>query len=587
MRNSGKRKATDDRDHTRTAKIDSREGAGENIDDNDHDLDSDVDTTSSGSQVLISQVQRASAEKQEDSRFKRRKTAKFKKHPDAPKRFRSAFIIFSQHRHKQLRAKLNAEGGEIDTMNIAGQISDEWRNLKPDAKRKWDEMARKDKERYQREKAEYAGPWKVRTNLRKPKDPNSPKKPVPAYFAFSNERRQEVKNSHPSATNGEVSRLLSKMWKDAPEEVRKFYLDREAQEREKYTESMTEWKAKRRREDAKQAFEETSRVDSGEAHKVEEEAKEKDIAVQQKEGFNSGANNINAGVSFRAPAPFVHQSQELSPVVGDGREDAQMNHSAASSSYDTYSRLLHEQRLSQELLGAILLQQQSQAAPTQRDTGSLLQLLSRIQTPSQHNFGNGDYFRQLMTSALHANNLPNMNTDGDQHLLGASNLTNSSAGNAGVWLGGRTIPPAGPSNMMRQNTRFADPTLDNVLNLLKRQQTSAGFGIRNGWIDESSLRQLVGGVGGSLGQSGLIHSSGHTGSAIPGASGFTPESTILLRMLQQQRIGEAASGSATFIGDASLQSSSPSSNLLQDLMQQIGEAVSRGSGRKHDVARRP
>jgi hypothetical protein len=88
---------------------------------------------------------------------KRKKTAKFKKHPNAPKRFRrcvgwspflldhttsishssfrrcctadplhsllsfllfltpdSAFIIFSQQRHKDLRAKLNAEGGEAD-----------------------------------------------------------------------------------------------------------------------------------------------------------------------------------------------------------------------------------------------------------------------------------------------------------------------------------------------------------------------------------------------------------------------------------------------------------------------------------------
>jgi len=34
----------------------------------------------------------------------------------------SAFIIFSQHRHKQLRAKLNAEGGEID-VSFFGQAA--------------------------------------------------------------------------------------------------------------------------------------------------------------------------------------------------------------------------------------------------------------------------------------------------------------------------------------------------------------------------------------------------------------------------------------------------------------------------------
>ena len=55
------------------------------------------------------------------------------------------------------------------TMNIAGKISDEWRTLSKEEKTKWEELASEDKERYQREKAAYSGPWKVRTNLRKPK----------------------------------------------------------------------------------------------------------------------------------------------------------------------------------------------------------------------------------------------------------------------------------------------------------------------------------------------------------------------------------------------------------------------------------
>lgn len=141
-------------------------------------------------------------------------------------------------------------------MNIAGQISNEWRQLTPEDKGKWEELAREDKERYQREKAAYVGPWKVRANLRRPKDPNSPKKPIPAYFAFSNERRQEVKNNNPTAANGDISRILSKMWKESPEDIRKKYQDNEAEDRAAYNEKMKEWKAGSKEREAKRAVQE-------------------------------------------------------------------------------------------------------------------------------------------------------------------------------------------------------------------------------------------------------------------------------------------------------------------------------------------
>ena len=36
--------------------------------------------------------------------------ARFKKAPDAPKRFKSAFIIFSAEKHKEIKAKFAAQG---------------------------------------------------------------------------------------------------------------------------------------------------------------------------------------------------------------------------------------------------------------------------------------------------------------------------------------------------------------------------------------------------------------------------------------------------------------------------------------------
>jgi hypothetical protein len=92
------------------------------------------------------------------------------------------------------------------------------------------------------EKDQFEGPWKVAANKRKLKDPTSPKKPVPAYFAFSNSRRQQVKNDNPSATNAEVSKLLSNMWKEAPKEMRNQYLEEETARRKVYTVAIGEWR---------------------------------------------------------------------------------------------------------------------------------------------------------------------------------------------------------------------------------------------------------------------------------------------------------------------------------------------------------
>ena len=111
-------------------------------------------------------------------------------------------------------------------------VSDQWREMSSEDKEKWEEMARQDKARYLKQKEEYSGPWKVPADMKRPKDPTAPKKPTPAYFSFSNERRQAVKKEHPTAGNGEISKILSKMWKEADVETRSVYVEKEKMERD-------------------------------------------------------------------------------------------------------------------------------------------------------------------------------------------------------------------------------------------------------------------------------------------------------------------------------------------------------------------
>lgn len=94
-----------------------------------------------------------------------------------------------------------------------------------------------DRDRYYREKAAYKGPWKI-PNV---KDPRAPKKPMSAFLAFSNERRKIVAEANPNISNGEISGLLSKLWKEAPHDVKNQYREREAEERKKFKATLAEW----------------------------------------------------------------------------------------------------------------------------------------------------------------------------------------------------------------------------------------------------------------------------------------------------------------------------------------------------------
>ena len=165
----------------------------------------------------------------------------------------SSFIFFSMEKHKEIKLELARHGDTTKvrkiafalfkiemalmahivwlarkTANITKMVSDAWRVLSPEERSTYDEMAREDKDRYEREKANYQGPVGG-AGSRKLKDPNAPKRPMSAYLNFANSRRAEVKAQNPDCSNGEISKLLSQMWKEAPESVKKKYRDDEAQ----------------------------------------------------------------------------------------------------------------------------------------------------------------------------------------------------------------------------------------------------------------------------------------------------------------------------------------------------------------------
>lgn len=172
---------------------------------------------------------------------KKEQCTKFKKAPQAPRRFKSAYMFYSTTKHKSIRKE--DHGKKLQTTDVAKMVAQAWKNLPPDEREEWEEMARRDKARYELEKTMYTGPWKVpATKARSQKDPNAPKRPMSAFLSYSNSKRAHVKSSNPDIGNAEVSRVLAKMWKEAPEEERRIHIEKEFELRQRYKSAIAIWR---------------------------------------------------------------------------------------------------------------------------------------------------------------------------------------------------------------------------------------------------------------------------------------------------------------------------------------------------------
>jgi len=231
-----------------------------------------------------------------------KKGKKAKKDPEAPKRSLSSYMYFTTDKRESV-TKANADASPTQIMTILGGL---WNNLEKgkngkNGTKKYDNLAAKDKVRYEAEKAtyddmiaerkaqaelenaEYLKQEKkeamellktvrdantaiatevakasattddmsiisdITTNTKtkkKKKDPNAPKHPVSSYLFFCNGNRAAIKLQMPEATYQELLVEVGRQWKDLTEKKKEKYtkmasLDkaRYAKEMEKYTAS--------------------------------------------------------------------------------------------------------------------------------------------------------------------------------------------------------------------------------------------------------------------------------------------------------------------------------------------------------------
>ncbi len=172
--------------------------------------------------------------------FVKTKKVKKVKDPKAPKRALSAWIIFTTEQ----RSKFKAENPEKSNTELTTLMSQEWRNMTDEDKKKYTDLAIVDKERYIKEKDEYESNSDNDTSdsenekpKKKEKDPKAPKKNQNSWMHFGKVTRAK----HPDVKHTVAA--LKVMWADLDdkseyEEMARVDKERYVKEKKEYLENL-------------------------------------------------------------------------------------------------------------------------------------------------------------------------------------------------------------------------------------------------------------------------------------------------------------------------------------------------------------
>lgn len=156
------------------------------------------------------------------------------KDPNKPKAPLSSYMRFVNEKRASIKED-NPGAGIGDVAKIAGKM---WKEVTDEEKTGYEEAYKKERKEYEKKMQSYIPPAGCkRSKSKATRDPDAPKKPMTAYFAWMNENRSRIKEENPGAGLGEVAKIAGAEWKDVDS-------DEKGRLEEEYRENMVEYKNK-------------------------------------------------------------------------------------------------------------------------------------------------------------------------------------------------------------------------------------------------------------------------------------------------------------------------------------------------------
>lgn len=164
-----------------------------------------------------------------------------KKEGGKPKGAMTSYACFVQACRDEHKKKHPSE--QIVFSEFSKKCSERWKAMNAKEKKRFEDMALKDKGRYEQEMADYVPPKGEVAGKRKKKekDPNAPKRALSAFFFFCNEFRAEIKKANPSYGVGDIAKELGKRWETVPDKAK--YEAKAARDKERYEKDIAAYKA--------------------------------------------------------------------------------------------------------------------------------------------------------------------------------------------------------------------------------------------------------------------------------------------------------------------------------------------------------
>jgi len=198
---------------------------------------------------------------------------KLKKDVNRPKRGKSSYIFFCM----DVRETIKEENPDLKAKDVTKELGRVWKEeTSEDDKIKYNELAARDKERYEKEMVTYVPPVGTKTKKKK-KVTTGPKRPRSGYILFCNDKRGELKETT-ELSSKEIISELGRQWREIKPKQKEHYMELAATDKERYLREKEEFKSK---EDSEEKVEEKVEVVKKGKSKCKDKGKCKEEVVEK------------------------------------------------------------------------------------------------------------------------------------------------------------------------------------------------------------------------------------------------------------------------------------------------------------------
>ncbi|XP_053449796.1 high mobility group protein B1-like [Nycticebus coucang] len=189
--------------------------------------------------------------------------------PKKPRGKMSSYAFFVQTCREE--HKKQHPDASVNVSEFSKKCSERWKTMSAKEKARFEDKAKVDKARCEREMKTYIPP-KGETK-KKFKDPNATKRPPSAFFLFCSECHPKIKGEHPGLSIGDVAKKLGEMWNNTAAEDKQPDEKKAAKLKEKYEKDIAADRAKGKPDAAKKGV---VKAEKSKKKKEEEEDEEEE-----------------------------------------------------------------------------------------------------------------------------------------------------------------------------------------------------------------------------------------------------------------------------------------------------------------------